>query len=386
MVDAALAALKQAQDAVIDALQMEFFCDDLVPPPDALGWSADAFKAFYESGGSVKPASATATPADSTIAATGAAEDGAADLPCPALMQFLEDSDAFKHLSTALATITWDEIDALYKEGRPKLLSRLGKLGVSLSDRQKFVTVFGKANKPAGGVKKGQPGGGRQQPEQFVVAPIDVPGKPGKDMYTDLKGYQEQIIKDGIPDRTAGLFPAYDEFLSLLGQQNSPCTKGLPQPTVDGGQAWCITENGWACGESAIEHGMDLRWFIKPGFEDQTLVGAVRYGDMAMVGRGCGTSVHGGAVETALDEATAECAKSKVRAVAPTSLPPHVRLRVRHCALLTPRSFARLRPSCHGSSSHWRLRPRSSSRSKSRCSPTQRIVSTAGFLTSASRA
>ena len=56
--------------------------------------------------------------------------------------------------------------------------------------------------------------------------------------------------------------------------------------------------------------------FIKPGAE-QKLVGALRFGDYAMIGRGApNSSIHGGAVETALDEATAECAKSKLYSVA----------------------------------------------------------------------
>ena len=64
---------------------------------------------------------------------------------------------------------------------------------------------------------------------------------------------------------------------------------------------------------------MDLRWFIKPGFEDKTVVAAVRFSDFAMVGRGLGTSVHGGAVETCLDETTAECAKAKCFPLASTA-------------------------------------------------------------------
>ena len=69
----------------------------------------------------------------------------------------------------------------------------------------------------------------------------------------------------------------------------------------------------------AIEHGMDLRWFIKPGMEEQTLLAAVRFSDYACVGRGIGRGVHGGAIETCLDEATAECAKTKLFPLATTA-------------------------------------------------------------------
>ena len=39
--------------------------------------------------------------------------------PDPALMSFLQETDGFAHLCEPLAAITWDEVDALYKEGRP---------------------------------------------------------------------------------------------------------------------------------------------------------------------------------------------------------------------------------------------------------------------------
>lgn len=105
----------------------------------------------------------------------------------------------------------------------------------------------------------------------------------------------------------------------MLSQRTQPCTKGLPHPTSDGGFVFATAENGWVCGENAIEHGIDLRWFIKEGFDDQTLIGAVRFNDQAQIGRGTMTSIHGGAVETCLDEATAELAKAKLFPMATTA-------------------------------------------------------------------
>ena len=160
----------------------------------------------------------------------------------------------------------------------------------------------------------------------------------------DLKGYQAQVIRDGIPQRRAGLFPPNDDFLNMLGNLGwKPCTKGLPHRTVDGGYEFATAEGSWVAGEHAIEHGMDLRWFIKEGFEDQTLTAAVRFSADAMVGRGLATSIHGGAVETCLDEATAELAKSKLFPLATTAkidfkiskpLEPNVTYRV-YCHVLS---------------------------------------------------
>ena len=307
---AALVALRAAQAAAVDALQLEYFQDDLAPPPAAFGWSDDELVQFFESGGSSFPPPA---------ATSAAAAPAAAANPDPALMQFLDENEPFKHLKEPLGAITWDEIEELYAAGRPKLLSRLGKLGVSLGDRQKFATVFGKATKPAGAAKQGQPGGGRPQPkESFVLEAVDVPGVPMDELVQDLSGYRAQIVRDGIPLRVAGLFPPDDPVLGHLARSLKAATKGLPGPTSDGGMAFRTAENGWACGESAIEHGMDLRWFVSEDAADQTLTAAVRFSDFACIGRGHATGVHGGAVETCLDEATAECAKTKLFPMAST--------------------------------------------------------------------
>lgn len=326
MVDAALAAFQQAQRQLVDALQLEYYCDDLEPPLTAFGWAPDEYKQFYQSGGVQQPAAPPAAGIPPAASAPQAISegDGEANEPDPALMMFLQESEegAFAHLCESLSSITWDEVDALYKEGRPKLLSRLGKLGVKLSDRQKFVTVFGKATKPIA-VKSGMPGGGRKQPPEHEVEPIELTGSSIEELNADLEGYQKAILRDGIPPRSNGLFPPDDEFLSLAANMWSPFSKGLPTPCKDGGFAMSIAEHGWASGENAIAHGMDLRMFIKPGFADKELLAGVRFSDFAKIGYGrhpaCGGTVHGGAVETCLDEATAECAKSKLFPMATTS-------------------------------------------------------------------
>ena len=64
---------------------------------------------------------------------------------------------------------------------------------------------------------------------------------------------------------------------------------------------------------------MDLRMFFDRGLDDVQVWGAVRYGDYACIGRGFGNGVHGGAIESCLDELTAECAKVKLFPTATTS-------------------------------------------------------------------
>jgi len=339
-VSTAMAAFTAARASLVDALQMEYFCDDLDPPEAAFGWSIEAYEEYYKSGGKTMPVAFALPPPTAPappVESLSVADDG----PDEALMAYL-DENGYAQLKEAMATITWDECSALFNEGRPKLITRLGKLtpAISLGDRQKFATSFGKATKPA--VQGGQPGGGRSQPPLYSqdAELIDTPGRPMSELQSDLKGYQEYIISAGIPPRKSGLFPPADEFLNLcVGLGLKPCTKALCKKCVDGGFSFDTAE-GWVSGDGAVEHGIDLRWFITPGFEDKTLIAAVRFSEWAQIGRGVsGMSVHGGAVETCLDEATAELAKSKLFPFATTAkinfqikkpLEPAVTYRV-HC-------------------------------------------------------
>ncbi|KAL1519987.1 hypothetical protein AB1Y20_023469 [Prymnesium parvum] len=331
MVDAAVQSFHAARAALIEALQLEYFCDDLEPPMSAFGWDVQAFQAFYQSGGTDVPSPA-ALPAAASPAPAASGDD-------PALMAFLSENSAISHLSSSLSGLSWDECAAFFKEGRPRLLAELSNRGVPLAERQKFATLFAKATRPA--VAAGQPGGGRPQSPPFEVTPLDVPGVVRGGEEVDVTRYQEQVLRDGIPAREKGLFPPNDELLRLLEIGGwKGCTKGLLHPTTDGAVAFAPVQSGWACGEGAVEHGLDLRWFIKPGLEDKTLVAAVRFGENARIGRGLKhMSVHGGAVETCLDEATAELCKSKLFPAAATAtitfkiskpLQPHTTYRV-HC-------------------------------------------------------
>ena len=148
-----------------------------------------------------------------------------------------------------------------------------------------------------------------------------APGKEYDELAQDTRGYQAHILSSGMPLRVAGLFPPKDGWLARLSNDGwMPCTKSLPHPTKDGRFAFATVEAGWVVGEGAIEHGIDLRWFIRPGFEERELLGAVRFSEAACIGRGIPkTSVHGGCIETCLDEVTAEVTKSKLFPLATTA-------------------------------------------------------------------
>ena len=173
-------------------------------------------------------------------------------------------------------------------------------------------------------VVSGQPGGGRVQPAVYdsFVSPLprEAPGLKalvGGDGQVAALRYQEAVIAAGIPDLAEGLFPPDDPLIKRLSAKYKPYIKALACPTADGGVGFHPVETGWVVGNNAAAHGIDLRLFISPGSE-RKLWGALRYSDNAMIGRGFQTSIHGGAVETALDEATAECAKAKLFPVATT--------------------------------------------------------------------
>ena len=244
-VDSLTMQLRELQAKLVKALQEEYFCEDLEPPPAAFGWDADTLRKYFEDGG----VEAAAPPASSAASAD---------------------------------------------QGRDP--------------------------------KPGQPGGGLEQPAtSFSVPPMALPAAGGMELLPLVSGadgvarYQANILATGIPPRRFGLFPPDDALLKRLTTTHKPYTKALPHLTADGTFAFATVADGWASGESAARHGMDLRMFIKPGAE-QKLVGALRFSDYAMIGRGApNSSIHGGAVETALDEATAECAKSKLYSVAVTT-------------------------------------------------------------------
>lgn len=110
--------------------------------------------------------------------------------------------------------------------------------------------------------------------------------------------------------RLHGLFDSGDPVLKALTDHPSsiPFEKHLPgqQSPYE-----FLPKGGWATGDAAAENGLDLRLFYIPPVNSPhgKVLGVVRLGDKAGIGNGFFMSAHGGAVETILDEATAELAK-----------------------------------------------------------------------------
>lgn len=124
-------------------------------------------------------------------------------------------------------------------------------------------------------------------------------------------GYKEAAIRDGIAHKKAGLFPPEDRLLADLAANRAlhPFEKHL---SGTNSPYEVLKKGGWATGNSAAENGLDLRLFYQrkqPGEKYGTVFGAARLGDRASIGDGFWMSAHGGAIETLLDESTAELAK-----------------------------------------------------------------------------
>ena len=131
--------------------------------------------------------------------------------------------------------------------------------------------------------------------------------------------YRDSALRHGIPFRPAGLFAPGDAVIrEILGDGFRPFQKhmvglsGRQEPVAE-----C-----WPTGNGATAHGLDLRCFHRSaaaqrggggaddgGAAHGRLAAAVRWGDAASIGAGFWAGAHGGAIETAFDEATAELAR-----------------------------------------------------------------------------
>ena len=68
-VSALSAQLRELQAELVGALQAEYFCDDLAPPADALGWSERRLRDYFESGGGAAAEAAPPTAVDAAARA-----------------------------------------------------------------------------------------------------------------------------------------------------------------------------------------------------------------------------------------------------------------------------------------------------------------------------
>ena len=135
--------LKALQAQLVGALQAEYFCDDLAPPPEAFGWGEPLLRSYFESGGDA----AVEEPAPPAIAITvfsgqpgggrvqpkvAAERYPAVDLPSIALtLKALVGGDgiaaAMRYQQSVIAAGIPDLQDGLFPPGDPLLLELAGQ-------------------------------------------------------------------------------------------------------------------------------------------------------------------------------------------------------------------------------------------------------------------
>ena len=169
---------------------------------------------------------------------------------------------------------------------------------------------------PEANVDDSQPGGGRPQPKNGPAGPPPALLKAQHEL--TAHAYRSKVVEAGIPRRRHGLFPPNDELLSTLAAD--AILKPFQKHLVDEHGALLLTQVSWPVGDDAALRGIDLRYFIDTSCYGvgACLVAAVRYSKRAAIGADCFTSTHGGAIETAFDEATAELAKCSIAPTATT--------------------------------------------------------------------
>ena len=150
-----------------------------------------------------------------------------------------------------------------------------------------------------------------------VQAPSSSPAPPKPEALeraqknTTVRLYAAAALQSGIPPRVCSLFEANDPLLERL--ENDRTLLPFQKHLLDGSGENVLVLQSWAAGESAAQHGLDMRTFLHgPTAELGTgnrLTAAVRFGKGASIGAGHWLSAHGGAISTALDEATAELVK-----------------------------------------------------------------------------
>jgi hypothetical protein len=158
-----------------------------------------------------------------------------------------------------------------------------------------------------------QRAGGAQRPGQ---PPPQLQGTPPAVLHNQkvgtAQGYRHASLANGIAARPDGLFDEDDPvLLALVADQGaSPFEKHLPGADSP---YEALPQGGWITGNQACQRGVDLRLFYKgaePGGQQYgRVVACVRFGEGASIGNGFFLTAHGGAIETVLDEATAELGK-----------------------------------------------------------------------------
>jgi hypothetical protein len=98
-----ISQLAELQSRLVSAMQEEYFCEDLVPPPAAFGWDAAALRAFFESGGETLPES------ESKPEAAPARELGPPDSMASGRPLFLALGDSLTEFGHHVCDPSWDK-------------------------------------------------------------------------------------------------------------------------------------------------------------------------------------------------------------------------------------------------------------------------------------
>jgi hypothetical protein len=178
---------------------------------------------------------------------------------------------------------------------------------------------------PAPAAQPGQPGGGRlQEAPGGAAAGAAPPAVKAAQAALTAETYRRVALAHGIPLRAHGLFPPGDAVLAKIAADTAAGFQPFTKHLVGASGALEPVGTSWPVGEEAAKRGIDLRYFIatraavQPDGVGARLAAAVRYGDGAAIGANLWTQTHGGAIETAFDEATAELCKISVAALATT--------------------------------------------------------------------
>lgn len=174
-----------------------------------------------------------------------------------------------------------------------------------------------------------QPGGGRIQLRAALTSVPLLPAAKGvlletlvADQTLGLQMYQDEGLRCGILGKANGLFPPADPVLAQLVSDGLRPVEPLQMHRCEGG-GWGFQSLSHAGGFSLSpirENPMDVRLFIAPGFDSAQLFGAVRFSEYASSAIGLGDDyIHGGAIMTAMDEVTSQCACYKCFSEATTT-------------------------------------------------------------------
>jgi len=129
----------------------------------------------------------------------------------------------------------------------------------------------------------------------------------------DVSVYQKTAALLGHGRRSISLFDeANDAVLATLDRDSNM----LPIPNVNLREGQCCVNENWTSGNAAAGIGLDIRMYANMASQASSCVGcqivcAVRFGNNPGIGvrPGAASGVHGGAIQSVMDEITAQCVR-----------------------------------------------------------------------------